>query len=509
MGAVSAVADAGLAEAGVVEAGPGTPDEWAGYLAGAVPGPETASLLAVLDAEKLSGAGRIDALRALERHAEWVQALQVRVLAALDTEPVEPFPGEESPAEGVWDFTCEQVACALRISNTTAATRLATARELVGTFTPTLGLLEAGRIHYMQANAVVEVTQNLPRATAAQVEALVAERMPGQAVSATRKALHRAVLKADPEGARARHEGAKKDRKISRRMDQDGMAWWSVYVPAEQAAQLDAAVDAHAEIIRSGREDTRSLEQRRVDALVDLVVHHSLRLNGTRLPRGGPGRLVPVNRTGGHADQNAVQLKGTRRRVEGSAVQVNGTSDDGRTDGGVVRLSGTGGRSAPVVQVTVSFDTLIGATDDPAELKGYGPITAGQARALATEPGSIWRRLITQPTTGMLIKTDPTTYRPTAETARHVIARDGRCAFPSCQMPAHRCDLDHVQPFNHQAPENGGHTTPENLIPLCRRHHLLKHHGGWSVERDNTNGHAAWTAPTGHTYTNTPHTYAA
>ncbi|MET8682560.1 DUF222 domain-containing protein [Streptomyces sp. NPDC004647] len=434
-----------------------------------VPGPETAGLLTVLAPAQLSGTGRIDALRALERHAEWIQAAQVRILDELEADPVEPFPGEDSPAEGVWDFTCEQVACALRISNQSAATRLSTARELTRTFPTTLALLESGRIHYMQAHAVVEVTQNLPRDTAARVESLVADRMPDQAVSATRKALHRAVLKADPEGAETRHLSARAERKVCHRMDQDGMAWWSAYLPAEQAAQLDEAVDTHAGAIRGSGEDRRTLEQRRADALVDLVVHRSVQFNGT-------------------------------------TAQTHGGGDEGRT---AVQLNRTTGRSAPLVHVTVSLDMLIGASDEPADLKGYGPIAAVQARALAEEPGSIWRRLITDPTTGMLIKTDPTTYRPTAETMRHVTARDGRCAFPSCQMPTHRCDLDHIHPFNHHHPEAGGQTTPENLMPLCRRHHLLKHRAGWSVERDRTTGRTTWTAPTGHTYSNTPHTYAA
>ncbi|MGI3198029.1 HNH endonuclease [Streptomyces sp. GLT-R25] len=75
-------------------------------------------------------------------------------------------------------------------------------------------------------------------------------------------------------------------------------------------------------------------------------------------------------------------------------------------------------------------------------------------------------------------------------------------------MPARRCDLDHVRPFDHARPERGGPTTPENLQPLCRRHHRLKtHHPGWSVGRDARTGGAVWTAPTGHTYINTPPLY--
>lgn len=119
----------------------------------------------------------------------------------------------------------------------------------------------------------------------------------------------------------------------------------------------------------------------------------------------------------------------------------------------------------------------------------------------------MWRRLLTDPGSGMVVKTDPVTYKPTAQTARHVIARDGVCMFPSCRMPAHRCDLDHVEPFDHDDPQAGGATTPENLIPLCRRHHLLKHRTDWRVERNTTTGVVTWTAPTGHDYTSHPHDY--
>jgi hypothetical protein len=106
------------------------------------------------------------------------------------------------------------------------------------------------------------------------------------------------------------------------------------------------------------------------------------------------------------------------------------------------------------------------------------------------------------------VKVDPTTYRPTADAERQVIARDQYCAFPSCRMPAHRCDVDHVEPFDHERPEAGGLTVPENLQPLCRRHHRLKtHHPGWRVTRDPHTGIASWTSPTGHTYRNAPPVY--
>ncbi|WP_344265068.1 HNH endonuclease signature motif containing protein, partial [Streptomyces sodiiphilus] len=86
-------------------------------------------------------------------------------------------------------------------------------------------------------------------------------------------------------------------------------------------------------------------------------------------------------------------------------------------------------------------------------------------------------------------------------------ARDPHCRFPTCSMPAHRCDLDHVRPFDHQRPAAGGLTVPENLMPLCRRHHRLKHTPGWRTHRDPATGRVTWTTPTGHTHTTEPHHY--
>ena len=49
------------------------------------------------------------------------------------------------------------------------------------------------------------------------------------------------------------------------------------------------------------------------------------------------------------------------------------------------------------------------------------------------------------------------------------------CVFPWCTRPAAYCDRDHVI-----AHALGGATCDCNLAPLCRRHHRLKTHAGWS-----------------------------
>ena len=81
-----------------------------------------------------------------------------------------------------------------------------------------------------------------------------------------------------------------------------------------------------------------------------------------------------------------------------------------------------------------------------------------------------------------------------------VIQRDQRCTFPWCGVDARRCDLDHIEPY--VPPDRGGppgQTRPDNLSPLCRRHHRLKTFGGWRYQR-NPDGSYTWRSPLGRTY---------
>ena len=68
--------------------------------------------------------------------------------------------------------------------------------------------------------------------------------------------------------------------------------------------------------------------------------------------------------------------------------------------------------------------------------------------------------------------------------AEQVRLRDPRCVFPYCQTHARDCDLDHVVPY--VPPDEGGppgQTNPQNLAPLCRRHHRAKTAKRWRYER--------------------------
>jgi hypothetical protein len=189
------------------------------------------------------------------------------------------------------------------------------------------------------------------------------------------------------------------------------------------------------------------------------------------------------------------------RAAQSQRPEAGRTLEQARADCFYQLLTGNTQQYPPaMVQVTVPLDTLLGTDRAPGELTGYGPVTAHTARALAAHTDSLWRRLLTEPATGLLVKTDPHTYRPTAEVRRHVSARDAHCAFPTCTMPAARTDLDHIVAFNHHRPQQGGPSTPDNLHPLCRHHHNLKTAGGWSVHPSETDA-TTWSAPSGRRYT--------
>lgn len=71
-----------------------------------------------------------------------------------------------------------------------------------------------------------------------------------------------------------------------------------------------------------------------------------------------------------------------------------------------------------------------------------------------------------------------------------LVLRDRHCAFPGCTRPPLACDAHHVV---HWA--DGGATSLDNMVLLCRRHHVLTHQSPWTVHLDPATGRAVWTPP--------------
>ena len=406
------------------------PEETAACLAVAVPQALLVEALDELRPSVLSADGRIDALVAVERHIGMLQARSAELLAAIDA--------GDSTADG---WARESVAAALRVPPASMKTRMSVASDLALRLPATLELLRAGEISQRHAFDLADATRALPVESVSVVEARVLERAPEQTAAQFRASVKRAVLRvSNPAVEAAAHLAAVAECRVILTPVADGMAELWALLPAPDAAQVMAALNARAqETIHAIGGDDRTADQRRADALVELA-------------------------------------------------------DTALADPALTRSHG----QRPAIQVTIAASTLMGLDDQPAELDGYGPITAVMARRIATDPTATWRRILTDDH-GQVLHASSKTYRPTADMISTVIARNQHCTFPGCRRHARYNDLDHVQAFR-----EGDETTTANLQSLCRRHHRLKHHGTWHVDRDDTTGITTWTDRCDRTYRSHP-----
>lgn len=227
-----------------------------------------------------------------------------------------------------------------------------------------------------------------------------------------------------------------------------------------------------------GRDRYRSaLSRRRVvsEADVDGTAH----LFGLDLP---PHRVAAVKRK--------INRMAESLRRDGETRTMDQLRADVFLDLLAGRTTGAGG----VVDIQVDLGTLAQLAEHPGDLAGYGPVVADIARQVAEEQSQgEWRFTVRDPDTGAVFTSGLTRRRPGAATGRRVQARDRRCLFPGCRMPATECDLDHMTPYG-----EGGETSDSNLAPLCRHDHRLRN-VGWNYRRLE-NGDYEWTSRLGLTY---------
>ncbi len=134
-------------------------------------------------------------------------------------------------------------------------------------------------------------------------------------------------------------------------------------------------------------------------------------------------------------------------------------------------------------QVLVHVDAQTLATDSPgASATGRGQCAVADGPGIAPETA---RRLacdcsqvtIAEDSSGKALSVGRRTRSVPPSIRRALVARDGRCQFPGCER--HRwVDAHHI---HHWA--QGGETSVDNLVLLCRHHHRLVHEGGFGVAR--------------------------
>ena len=95
-------------------------------------------------------------------------------------------------------------------------------------------------------------------------------------------------------------------------------------------------------------------------------------------------------------------------------------------------------------------------------------------------------------------------YQITGPLAEVVAVRDRTCVFPWCHRPARACDHDHAVAWDPDHPHGpSGPSCSCNIASLCRHHHNLKTHTGWTyvvLDTHPSSPTVRWTDPTGHHY---------
>src|SRR6266571_697735 len=243
------------------------PDQAAACLAADRPGPDAVAAISMLDPATLSHAGRIDLLVALERQQAWLAARQQRVLAAM----ADHADSAADPLDRTGtSWVREDVACALRLSALTAQSRLHTATDLAHRLPRTLRMLDHGAITYLHARALTDAVTALDPKTATEVETRVLAKASEQTLANFKASVRRAVATTTPATIAAQRHHAMTERRVCLSAREDGMSELWALLPAEGAAAVMTAVDALTSATPAS--DTRTADQRRADALVDLAI---------------------------------------------------------------------------------------------------------------------------------------------------------------------------------------------------------------------------------------------
>lgn len=334
-----------------------------------------------------------------------------------------------------------EVACALTVSERSAAALLAESATLTTGLPLTLSALQAGSISWQHARVMCDETSGLDPAGTAALEAHfldpeapfaargcpAGELVPGRFRAKARKwrELHHPVT------IEARHRKGVEDRRLEYVPDRDGMAWLSAYVTADVAVAGWSRATEAARALQEPNE-SRTLSQLRADVAADWL------------------------------------LAGVAEGTPSPKAQV---------------------------LVTVPVLSLLGAVTEPATLDGYGPVPPSIARRLVGDGAGSFLRVLTDPRTGAPLEIGRTSYRVPKAMRQWLRLRDGRCPFPGCNNHSLDNEADHLLAWS-----EGGGTGVTNLGQPCRRHHRLRHTTPWrpvDATRDQPPG---WISPAGRSY---------
>jgi len=467
-------------------------------------------------------AAEVDGAQQVINAASAVQAIRVAQYAARE---------EEQDGTGAWvevdhgvghvsEFALDCFGPALAMGPVAASRRVETAAALAAKLPLTLAAMSVGDLDSWRATIIATELSEASPASCAAVEALIHPAVLGEAPGAVTnppqaggapRVRHRVLARVDADALRVK---AAKERCLDMGAPPacggfvhaypshvPGLTTWVASLPAADSAACWAAIDDLAHRMH-GDDPTRTLEQARADALVDLMLTNVQ--VSTTVTLMIPVQTVTVDEPAGALERDLLVRGG-----QPNGAQRNG----GGRDGGGRNGSAGSGAALGYRNPLANTDDFGQPTPDPNpmveptwaqicamgyEIPGIGVIGGDVVAGILDRFDTRIARVLLDEHTGVVIETATTACRPNRAMRRFIGQRDGHCRFPGCARNAKRCEPDHVIPFS-----RGGPTAIWNLVSLCKHHHRVKHHAGWTLTMTR-DGDCTWTDPHGRQYATHP-----
>jgi hypothetical protein len=321
------------------------------------------------------------------------------------------------------------------------------------------------------------------------VEALIFPAVLEEAPGAVTRRVRRVLGRVDADALRVKAAKERLDRFVHAYPSEvPGLTRWVGSLPAADSAACWAAIDALAHQMH-GDDPTRTLEQCRADALVDLMLTNVQVATTVTL-------MIPLQTATVQEPDDALErdliVNGPRPGPgtgPGTGPGLGCPSYPAATDD-------FGQPAAPPNPLVEPSWTQICAMGY--EIPGIGVIGGDVVAGILARFDTRIARVLLDERTGVVIETGIKDYLPNAAMRRFIQKRDRTCRFPGCARAAKRCEPDHIIAFS-----RGGPTAIWNLVSLCKHHHRVKHEAGWAItmSRDGT---CVWTDPHGRQYATHP-----
>jgi len=438
-------------------------------------------------------AAEVDGAQKVINAACAVQALRVAQYAARE---------EEHDTAGRWvevdhglghvgEFASDCFGPMLAMGPVAASRKVDTSAALAAKLPVTLAAMSTGQLDSWRATIIAtELAEASPLSCAA-VEALIhpavlseapgAVTNPPQAGGAPR-VRHRVLARIDADALRVKAAKERLDRFVHAYPSHvPGLTTWVASLPAADSAACWAAIDDLAHRMR-GDDPTRTLEQCRADALVDLMLTNVDVTTTVTLMI--PVQTATVDEPAGSLERDLLTsdhpTSGGPNRSAGSGAALGYCNPRANTDD----YGQPTPDPNPLIEPTWTQICAMGY-----EIPGIGVIGGDIVAAILDRFDTRIARVLLDEHTGVVIETSTNQYLPNRAMRRFIQQRDAHCRFPGCARNATRCEPDHVIPFS-----RGGPTAIWNLVSLCKHHHRVKHHAGWTLTMT-PNGDCTWTDP--------------